>query len=78
MSTLTLEPIGRGDTASLDTVLQWVRAKTMKESLGLSPFAGDLNKMPAKLVDAFTILNQEHSKVERLNVVSSKPESQKR
>lgn len=41
----------------------------LKDTLGLAPYGGDLDKMPAKMVDAFVILQDEQSKVEALRSV---------
>lgn len=40
----------------------------MREVVGASPYGGDLNKWPSRLVDAFIILQSEQQKVEKLMI----------
>jgi hypothetical protein len=41
------------------------KSKVMRE-FGVAPFGGDMNKWPARLVDAFMVIRQEEMKVENL------------
>lgn len=50
-------------------IQEFARLKMLKDTLGLSPYGGNLDKMPAKVADAFVILQDEHSKVESLRFV---------
>jgi hypothetical protein len=38
----------------------------MKETVGASPYGGDLNKWPSRIVDAFVLLQDEHSRVDNM------------
>ena len=38
----------------------------MKNIVGASPYGGDLNKWPSRLVDAFILLQEENSRVDSL------------
>jgi hypothetical protein len=56
----------RNAQTSLELVAYWSRVRILKESLGASPHGGDLNKFPARIVDAFVILAEEHNRVESM------------
>lgn len=60
-------PVSMASSNTEDILEQFVRVKIMKE-FGAVPYGGDLNKFPAKLVDAFAILQAEHAKVESLKL----------
>jgi hypothetical protein len=53
---------------TLELVQFFARSFIMKEATGASPYGGDLNKYPARLADAFVILQNEHAKVENLRM----------
>ena len=53
--------------------MHWVRVRSMKDSVGATPYGGDLNKIPARVVDAFVILQEEHNRVERMSVSRRNP-----
>ena len=56
----------RNALTSLELVAYWSRLRILKDSLGALPHGGDLNKFPARIVDAFVILAEEHSRVESM------------
>jgi hypothetical protein len=43
----------------------------MQDTFGVSPYGGDLDKFPARLVDALIIIREEESKVNNLMVSPS-------
>lgn len=45
----------------------------MFKSFGASPYGGNISKWPARTVDAFVILQDEHNRVENLKVVTDRP-----
>ena len=49
-----------------ELVQLFARSQVMHEAFGVSLYGGDLNKWPARLVDAFVLLQEEHRKVENL------------
>jgi len=49
----------------------YVRYKLMQDTFGVSPYGGDLDKFPARLVDALIIIREEESKVNNLMVSPS-------
>jgi len=58
-------------------VMYYVRVRIMKEAVGVSPYGGDLNKWPSRLVDAFVLLQDEHSRVENMrNAVQQQSQRQ--
>ena len=44
--------------------MYFVRVRVMKEAMGASPYGGDLNKWPSRLVDAMFLLQKEHKRVD--------------
>lgn len=54
---------------SLETVQSFAKAQLMFKNLGASPYGGDLNKWPSKMVDAFVLLQDEHNRVEAMRIV---------
>ena len=46
--------------------MYFLEVRTMREVVGVSPYGGDLNKWPSRLVDAFVLLQDEHSHVEKM------------
>lgn len=56
--------------------MYWTRVRTIKETIGASPYGGDLNKIPSRIVDAFVILGEEHSRVENMRIVRQSPSQQ--
>ena len=67
VSLLTLEAKElRGQENSMELVQQFVRGKILHKSFGTSLYGPDLREWPARVVDAFMILEAEESKVERL------------
>jgi hypothetical protein len=50
-------------------VAYYIKVRAMREAVGASPHGGDLNKWPSRLVDAFVLLQEEHSRVESMKVV---------
>jgi hypothetical protein len=65
----------RTRSTSFELLQQWLRVRAMKESIGATPYGGDLNKIPAKIVDAFVILAEEHARVENMRM-ARQPQSQ--
>jgi hypothetical protein len=61
---------------SFETVMLYSRTRTMKESFGAVPYGGDLNLWPAKLVDAFIILENERQRVDNLTNVPAPQQRQ--
>lgn len=55
-----------------ETIQAFARAKVMHKSLGVSPYGGDLNKWPSKMVDAFVLLEDESAKVDKISSFSTK------
>lgn len=45
----------------------------IRESVGASPYGGDLNKIPSRIVDAFIILTEEHNRVENMRLARKAP-----
>ncbi len=58
-------PVSLISAQSLELVQLFARTRMMKE-FGASPYGGNLSRWPSKLVDAFTLLQEEHTKVENL------------
>lgn len=58
---------------SLDAVMYFVRVHAMKETVGATPFGGDLNRWPSRLVDVFVLLQGEHARVEKMRNVAIPP-----
>lgn len=56
----------RADFSPKALIQEFARLKMLKDTLGLSPYGGNLDKMPAKVADAFVILQDEQSRVESL------------
>jgi len=46
--------------------MHFARVSAMKNIVGASPYGGDLNKWPSRLVDAFILLQEENSRVDSL------------
>lgn len=59
----------RPEFSPKNLIQEFARLKLLKDTLGLSPYGGDLDKMPAKMVDAFVILQAEQSKIDELRSV---------
>ncbi len=70
---VSLLTVDRISTLSYDETIQsFARAKVMNKALGVSPYGGDLNKWPSKMVDAFVLLEDESSKVDKIQSFSTK------
>lgn len=71
-TTITECPVSLILDESISLVHLFTRSRLMHETFGASPYGGDLNKWPAREVDAFVILEEERKKVENLRVISDR------
>lgn len=68
-------PVSLISSESIDMIVLYARTKVMRE-FGASPYGGDLNKWPAKAVDSFVLIQEEHSRIDKLSIVKPKPQQQ--
>jgi hypothetical protein len=50
-----------------EIVQEYARFRIMRETFGTSPYGGNLDEWPAKLVDAFLVLREQEIKVDNLS-----------
>ena len=65
--TSLLELSSTDDWDPREVVQEYARFRVMREAFGTTPYGGNLDNFPARLVDAFLLLRQEEIKVEKLS-----------